>query len=77
MRGDGRHLIERGIGIEQQCLMDVNGNLSENLGARSKGKGIEHCRNRALEGVLDGDNTVVGLAALDSLENLGQRVTRQ
>ena len=57
--------------MEEQGLMDVDGDFTQNLGAGGKREGVEHGGDGALERVLDGDDAVVGLAPLDRLEHLG------
>ena len=71
MGGDAHHVLERRIRMEEQGLMDVDGDFTQNLGAGGKREGVEHGGDGALERVLDGDDAVVGLAPLDRLEHLG------
>ena len=70
---DARDLLERGVGMHDQAVMDVDHLLGEDHRAAAEGEVVKRRRDGPLERVLLADHAEGGASPIDAVEHLVER----
>ena len=73
MAGDRLHVIQGGLGVHDQAMMDVKHMLAQDGGARAEGEIVERGRHRPFKRVFRGHHAIFAFPAVHAVEHLGQR----
>ena len=71
--GDRFHVVQGGLGMHDQAMMDVKHMLAQDGGARAEREIVERGGHRPFKRVLRGHYAVFAFPAVHAVEHLGQR----